>query len=126
MTAGTAPPVPKTFTSVGAINKYRFVKLSAANSVEECDAQGEAAVGVAFEAAADGEAVSVYLLGDGGIIPIEAGAAITVLDEITTGTVGKAEAGATGDVLLGVVVEAASGDLHVVGFLPEYAARVHA
>ena len=49
-----------------------------------------------------------------------------MLDEITTGTAGKAEAGATGDVLLGVVVESSGGDLEVVGFVPEYAARVHA
>jgi hypothetical protein len=126
MTAGAAPPIPITFTAVGTINKYRFVKFSAANSVEECDTQGEAAMGVAVEAQTDGEAVSVWPLGKGGIIPVEASASITVLDEITTGTAGKAEAGAAGDILLGVVVEAASGDLHVVGFVPEYAARVHA
>lgn len=126
MTAGAAPPVPKTFTAVGAINKYRFVKFSAENSVEECDTQGEAAMGVAVETQADGEAVSVWMLGDGGIIPVEAGAAVSVLDEITTGTAGKVEAAATGDVILGAVVEAASGDGHVVSFVPEYSARVHA
>lgn len=126
MTAGTAPPVPKTYTAVGSISQYRFVKLSAANSVEECDTQGEAALGVCVSDAADGEAVSVWMLVDGGIIPIEAGAAITALDEITTGTAGKAEAAASGDVILGSVVEAASADLHVVGFVPEYAARTHA
>lgn len=126
MTQGTAPPVPKTYTAVGAISQYRFVKLSAANSVEECDTQGEAALGVCVSDAADGEAVSVWMLADGGIIPVEAGAAITALDEITTGTAGKAEAAATGDVILGAVVEAASADLHVVGFVPEYAARAHA
>lgn len=126
MTAGTAPPVPKTFTAVGGITKRRFVKLSTTNSVEECDTQGEAAVGVCVETVATGDAVSVYMLADGGIIPIEASAAITVLDEITTGTAGKAEAAASGDVILGVVVEAASANLHVVGFIPEYAARAHA
>ena len=126
MTMGTAPPAPKTFTSVGAINQYRFVKFSAANSVEECDSQGEAAMGVCVSDAADGEAVSVWMLSDGGIIPIEASASISVLDEITTGTAGKAEAAAASDIILGVVVEAASGDLHVVGFVPEYAARAHA
>ena len=126
MTAGVAPPVPLTYTAVGAITKYRFVKLSAANSVEECDSQGEAAVGVAVETQAAGEAVSVWPLGKGGIIPIEESAAISVLDEITTGTAGKAEAAATGDVILGAVVEAAGADLEVVGFVPEYAARVHA
>ena len=126
MTAGVAPPAPKTFTAVGVINKYRFVKFSAANSVEECDSQGEAAMGVAVETQANGEAVSVWMLSDGGIIPVEASASITVLDEITTGTAGKAEAAATGDVILGAVVEAAGGDLEVIGFVPEYAARVHA
>ncbi len=126
MTAGVAPPVPKTYTAVGAITKYRFVKFSAANSVEECDSQGEAAMGVCVETVATGEAVSVWQLSDGGIIPVEASASISVLDEITTGSAGKAEAGAAGDVLLGVVVEASGGDLEVVGFVPEYAARVHA
>ena len=126
MTQGTAPPVPKTYTAVGAIAQYRFVKLSAANSVEECDAQGEAALGVCVSAAADGEAVSIWMLADGGIIPVEASVAITALDEIATGTAGKAEAAAAGDVILGAVVEAASANLHVVGFVPEYAARVHA
>lgn len=126
MTAGVAPPIPDTYTAVGTISKYRFVKFSAANSVEECDSQGEAAMGVCVEAVTDGEAVSVWPLGKGGIIPVEASASISVLDEITTGTAGKAEAGAAGDILLGVAVEAASGNLHVVGFVPEYAARVHA
>lgn len=126
MSAGYAPPVPKTYTASGAITKFRFVKFNAANTVEECDAQGEAAMGVAVETAADGRSVSVYQLSDGGIIPIEASAAITALDEITTGTAGKAEAGASGDILLGVAIEAATADLHVIGFVPEYAARVHA
>lgn len=126
MTAGVAPPVPKTFTAEGTINQYRFVKLNAANKVEECDTQGEAAMGVAVDDASDEGAVSVWLLVDGGIIPIEAGAAVTALDEITTGTAGKAEAAATGDIILGAVVEAASGDAHVVGFIPESANRAHA
>lgn len=121
-----SPPAAKTYTASGAITKYRFVKFQAANTVEECDAQGEAAMGVALETAADGEAVSVYQLADGGIIPIEASAAITALDEITTGTAGKAEAAASGDIILGRVVEATSGDGHVVGFVPEYAKRAHA
>ncbi len=126
MTAGVAPPVPKTYTAVGAITKYRFVKFSAANSVEECDTQGEAAMGVCVETVATGEAVSVWQLADGGIIPVEASASITVLDEVTTGTAGKVEAAAASDVILGVVVESAGGDLEVIGLVPEYAARVHA
>jgi len=126
MTAGAAPPAPKTFTASGAINQYRFLKFSAANTVEECDTQGEAAMGVAVETAADGEAVSVWMLADGGIIPVEASGAVTALDEITTGTAGKAEAAASGDIILGALVEAASGDGHVVSFVPEYAARAHA
>lgn len=122
----TAPPVPKTFTAEGDLVAYRFVKLGTGDQgVVQANAQGEACVGVAVSdvTAAQADAASVWLLGDGGIIPIEASAAIAVGSLITTGADGRAEAALTGDIVLGRLVEAASGAGHVVGFIPEYANR---
>lgn len=125
MTAGVAPPVPKTFTSEGTISQYRFVKFNSTNpnKVEECDSQGEAAIGVCAEDSTDETAVSIWLLGDGGIIPVEAASSITSAAQITTTADGSAETSAGSDNVLGFAVEAASGDGHVIGMIPEFAGR---
>lgn len=119
-----APPAPKTFIASEAIGQYQFVKMgAAANTVDLCDTQGEAALGVAVEAAGVNEAVSVWLLNEGGIVPVQAGAAIAVGGLITTAADGDADPALTADIILGIALEAASGDGHVIPMLSEYAAR---
>lgn len=118
MTANSAPPVPITFTAESAITAYRFVKLgAAANGVTAVTAQGEVAMGVAGESQASGEAVSVWPLNRGGIVPVEAAAAISVGDDITTQSDGRGMTSASLDNILGVALEAASGAGHIIPVL---------
>lgn len=120
-----APPAPKTFIASEAIGQYQFVKAgTGANGVDLCDTQGEAALGVAVDAAGALEAVSVYLLNEGGIVPVQAGAAISIGGEITTAADADGDPALTGDVVLGTALETASGDGHVIPMLSEYAGRV--
>jgi hypothetical protein len=98
-----------------AITKKRFVKLDTAaadgETVKPCDTAGEKAFGVAlFSVSAaeivKGKGVSVFV--DGRAI-VEASAALAVGAVVTTDNVGRAAAAATGNWILGVVDEPASG-----------------
>ena len=98
-----------TFTAGGAIAKGEFVKFDS-GKVVPCTAKTDAAIGVALDAAADGEILPVAVLGAFcGTAPVKATAAIVQGAAITC-------AGATvvaGDKVCGLALEAAtaSGDL---------------
>lgn len=126
MSQGWAPPVPLTFDATEDLTLYRFVKLGAtANSVDAADTLGEAVYGVSVENVtfAEAEGASVWPLNRGGIIPIEASAAISAGANITTAADGRAVTAAIGNIIHGRAVEAASGAGHIIGFVPEYSGR---
>jgi hypothetical protein len=106
------------FVATEAITKYRFVKgdVGGERFLDMCDAQGEAALGVAQHDvsagdAAEGAHVNVRLMG---ISVIEASAAIAQFAQVTTGTAGKAETAAAGDRVLGVALMAATADTDLI------------
>lgn len=97
-----------------AITKKRFVKLVAdtTDSVEMCDTDGELAYGVALYSVSaaeilKGKEVSVHT--DGRAV-VEAGEAINAGQLVKTLSSGKAGVATTGDYVLGVCDEPASGD----------------
>jgi hypothetical protein len=99
-----------------AFTKKRFVKFDTAatdhESVKMCDAQGEMSCGVTlFSVSAaeilKGKGASVQM---GGIAVVEASAALAEGTLVTTGTTGKAEAAASGDYVLGEVIEPSTAD----------------
>jgi hypothetical protein len=79
--------IVKTYTASGAIRQFRFVKLSAANTVEECDTAGEAVFGIAETAAADTARVDVCIFG---LTKIEIGADTTINTWLSTADDGQA------------------------------------
>lgn len=98
-----------------AITKKRFVKLDGTDTtgetVKQCDTAGERAFGVAFIGATTTEIAKgkgVPVLTEGRAI-VEAGAALTVGQEVMTDTSGRAVLATTGNYILGVVDEPASG-----------------
>lgn len=124
-----APPVPKTFLASEDLLAFRYVKLgTAAETVDQCDAQGERAFGVAVHDVdvSEADGVSVWLLSDGGILLIEANVAITANDEVTASANGRCEPAASGDVILGRALEAASGAGHRIPVASDSAGRTHA
>ena len=100
-----------------AITIHRFVKLTTVvRTVEDCDAQGEAAIGVAQHNvetadAAEGAHVNVRLMG---VSVVEANGVLALGAQVTTDAVGKAELAATGDRVLGVAMQAAAADLDLI------------
>ena len=118
--AGTAPPVPKTFIAKTDLAKYRFVKLgSTANSVTAGTAVTDQSVGVVVEAvdASEADGASIWLLTDGGIVPVEAAAAIAIGASIGPSLNGRAQTAVSTQFPRGVALEAASGAGHVIPML---------
>lgn len=100
--------------ATAAITKKRFVKVDGTDheGVKQCDAQGENAIGVSlFSVSAaeilKGKGCSVQMQG---IAIVEASAALAEGSLVTTGTAGKAEAAASGDYVLGMVIEPSTAD----------------
>lgn len=127
MTQGWAPPVPLTFTASEDLVRYRFAKLGTGdNIVDQCDSQGESAFGVVVEDVDQSEAdgASIWPLNRGGIVPVEASAAVTAGVDVTTSANGRVELAASSDIVLGTAVEAASGAGHVIGIAINDAQRV--
>lgn len=110
MSAGMNVILPLNFQASGAITKGRFVKMTAAGIVEECDTAGEISLGVALETVASGERVDFVCIG---VAEVEAGAAIAVGVDVATANDGQAVAAATGNTILGITLDAAgaAGDL---------------
>lgn len=82
-------PVHWTFTAGGAITQYRFVKVSAANTVVQCNGVTDKPIGVAQEGAANGGTLKVCL---SGITKLEGDADLANGDSIGTSADGQAAA----------------------------------
>ena len=94
---------------------YHLVKLATAdNTVDLCDTQGEAAIGVTQNDALIGEAVLVRYANTSKVV---AGAAIAKGAQITAGADARAETAATGDIAFGIALEAAGADGEVIEVL---------
>jgi hypothetical protein len=115
-----APPAPKTFTAESDLTLYRFVKLgAAANGVTACTAITDVAHGVAVENvdASEADAASVWLLNEGGIVPVEAAAAISLGAKVAPSANGRAQTAVATQFPRGIALEAASGAGHVIPVL---------
>lgn len=101
----------KGYDAGGAIIKKRFVKFSADQTVVQCSVAGEMAAGVSmFDVTAaeitKGKGASVMV--DGRAI-VEAATAIAIGAKVTTDNQGRAAVAATGNNVLGICDEPASG-----------------
>lgn len=118
--AGTAPPVPVTMTAETDMTKYRFVKIgTAANTVTAVAAITDEADFILVEtvdvSAANG--ASVWPLNRGGIVPIEAAAAIAYGADIAPSTNGRGQTAVATQFARGVALEAATGAGHIIPML---------
>lgn len=118
--ANTAPPAPKTFIAETDLTRYRFVKLgTVANSVTAVTAIADLAHGIADADvdASEADGASIFLLNEGGIVPIEAAAAISLGDKIGPSTDGRGQTAVSTQFPRGIALEAASGAGHVIPML---------
>jgi hypothetical protein len=100
MSLSSIPLLPFTVTATGTIAAHRFVTKAGAQT----GADGYA-IGVARSAAASGGTLTVDHLG---IVPVEAGAAITAGDTLEADSSGRAVTWATSGAKLGIALEAAT------------------
>ena len=116
-----APPAPKTFEAQAAVVHNRFCKLGTiGNSVTPCTAITDRAVGVVVESAdpaAGNSAASVWLLNEGGIVPIEAAAAIALGAKIAPSVNGRGQTAVATNFACGVALVAASAAGQVIPML---------
>ena len=115
-----APPTPKTFTASEDLTQYRFIKIgSSANTVDAADAVTDVCFGVVTEDVDFSEATeaSVWLLNEGGIVPIEAAAAISLGANIAPSTNGRGQTAVSTQFTRGIALQAASGAGHVIPML---------
>lgn len=92
-------------------SQFRFVKLTATGTVEACSVAGEQAVGVLQN---DPEANRAANVAVGGRSKVEAGAAVSIDDDVATDASGKAVTATTSDVILGKARSAAGADGEIV------------
>lgn len=88
-------------TAGAAIAQGRFVKVSTGGKVIQAAAGTDEVVGVALEASAADLDVIPCAKYDGGIVEVEAGAAVTVGADVASDSVGRAVAAATGNAIAG-------------------------
>ncbi len=116
-----APPVPITFEAENAVVLNRFVKLgSVGNDVDAIGGITEIAMGVAVESAdpaVGNSAASVWPLNRGGIVPIEAAAAITLGDNVAPSTDGRGQTAVSTQFTRGVALATAGGAGEVIPML---------
>lgn len=113
--AGPGYVLSKGWLAGEAMTKYEFVKLVGSETINAVDTQGEKALGVLQEEvtaddATNGRIVNVAVAGISRVI---AGATITEFDLLTTGADGRAEVAATGDVVVGIALQAAVDGDHM-------------
>jgi len=97
----------------GGVRPNRLVKLASAGTVVEAAAGGDPLLGVALDyqkadrsAIAEGNAVDVA---EDGVVEVEAGAALSINDEIASDADGRAAVATTGDTVLGIAQNSTSG-----------------
>lgn len=116
----TAPPAPVTMLASEDLTRNRFVKLgSADNTVDAVDAVTDEAIGVCDEDVtfAEADGASIILLNMGGIVGIEAAAAITLGDDIAPSANGRGQTAVATQFARGVALQAASAAGHVIPML---------
>lgn len=112
-----APPAPKTFEAEAAITLNRMVKMgTGANKVVPVAAITDQAIGIAVESAdpaAGNSAVSVWLFNEGGIVPIEAAAAIAFGAAVAPSANGRGQTAVSTQFTRGTALSAAgaAGDI---------------
>lgn len=111
--SGVVRGVTTTFEAEAAITKYAVVKQGTGDGqVKMTDTQGEKAIGVALNAAAAGEAVEVLITGICPVV-ITTAASFAVGDSMTPSAStdnGKVEEAASGDYVLGYLLDAPAAD----------------
>lgn len=116
-----APPAPKTFLAEAACVLNRFVKLGAvANGVTPITGVTDLSVGIAVESAdpaAGNSAVSIWLHSEGGIVPIEAAAAISLGAKIAPSTNGRGQTAVATQFSRGTALKAAGGAGEIIPML---------
>lgn len=111
---------PKTFTTSSAVEAKRLVKLDGSGNVEHCTAtETDDPIGVTCFAAASGDEVAVDLLCYGRTFEMTASESLSVEDVAVAAADGKiAEGTGSTEHLIGIALEAASGDGSIVEVLP--------
>jgi hypothetical protein len=102
--AGPNYVLDKGFEAAGAISRFHFVKLNTSEQVSQCDAQGEASIGVCQDTitsddATNGRVAAVRLFGISRVISGDTFSA--VMTPVTVGADGRAEPATTGDRVVG-------------------------
>lgn len=116
--ANASPPRAVTMTAESALTRFRFATLgAAAEGVTACTAITDVAMAVVEETAASGDGVSVYLLNEGGIVPVEAAAAIALGAKVGPSVNGRGQTAVSTQYARGVALEAASAAGHVIPVL---------
>jgi hypothetical protein len=91
----------------GSITQYHFVKMNAANKVEECDSEGEAPDGIALEAGTDEGRIDVFT--GPGPCKVAAGDVVTLNGFIQVDSDGEAiDAATTGHYIVGKALQAST------------------
>jgi len=104
--------------------QYRFVKLDSAGKWALASAQGEFCQGVLQNKPKAGEPADVLLISGGGVTKIVAGAAISAGGVVTTQADGDGDPATSGDEVLGVALEAASGAGEIISVALGYQGKV--
>jgi hypothetical protein len=102
------------------LTRFRFVKIgSADNTVDAVDAVTDVALGVVEEDVdfSEADGASVWLLNRGGILPIEAAAAISRGANIAPSTNGRGQTAVSTQFTRGIALQAASAAGHVIPML---------
>jgi len=115
--SGIVRCLSKSFTAEEDITQYHAVKLgSSDNGVLQTDTQGEMALGIALEDADSGQAVEVLIIGICPVI-ITTASSFAVGNNMTPSAegspsvdAGKVEEAATGDYIMGYILDAPGAD----------------
>lgn len=118
------PPAPVTFEAENALVLNRFCKLgTGSNKVVAITGVTDLAIGVVVESADPAEgvsAVSVWLSNDGGIVPIEAAAAIALNASIAPSANGRGQTAVGTQFVRGTALKAAGGAGEIIPMLVKY------
>lgn len=116
----------KNFECSGAITQYHFVKLSAAYTVEECDAEGEVPDGIALKTGTDGGRIDVQI--GPGPCKIAAGDVVTLNGFLQVDSDGEAiDAATTGHYIVAKAYQASTAADEIIEcyfFGPGYLTQV--
>ncbi len=116
----TSPSEAVTMLASEDLTRFRFVVIgSGDNEVDAVSGITEEAVGIAEEDVDFSEAAgaSIWLLNRGGILPIEAAAAIAQGADIAPSANGRGQTAVATQFARGVALQAASGAGHVIPML---------